>query len=288
MLLRKIRGQRSARYRILRERITEPLQLNLASVFVAMVGSFRSKVEWDLVNRNHYAYGLLNAADQALEAGLKSFTAVEFGVAAGEGLINMCSISARLEKATGVRVNIVGFDSGTRMPPPKDYRDHPEEFQAGDFPMNQDKLRSHLPPNCQVIVGPVRETVRDLLKNSVTETSPLGFVAFDLDYYSSTKEAMALLEDTNPAKYLFLPVLYFGDVVLPNYNNWAGELLAINGFNAEHQLIKIEQYRFLRSRRMLKNARWIDQIYLLHLFDHPRLGQHREERSMSNVYLRSG
>jgi hypothetical protein len=73
--------------------------------------------------------------------------------------------------------------------------------------------------------------------------------------------------------------------VLPTYSNWAGELLAINEFNAEHEMRKIEQYRFPRSRRIFKNARWIDQIFILHLFDHPRIRQPHARRVMQNVYL---
>lgn len=285
MLLEKIRHRRSARYRILRERLTEPLHLNLMSLFVAMCGSFHSKVDFDLVQRPHYAYGLLAAAEQAAQQGLKAITAVEFGVASGEGLLNLCAISAKLSHATGIRVNIAGFDSGSGMPAPLDYRDHPEEFQGGDFPMDHDKLRQQLPSNCQLILGPVKETVPEFLRSGLTAAAPLGFAAFDLDYYTSTCEAFAMLADPDPSKYIFLPMLYFDDIVLPNYNEWAGELLAIRDFNCSHELRKIESYRFLRSRRMLKNARWIDQIYLLHLFDHPWLNHPRAMRTMPNAYF---
>jgi hypothetical protein len=285
MLLRKIRSQKSARYRILRERLTEPLHLNLAALTVGLCGSFRTKIDFDLVQRPHYAYGLLAAADQAAEQGLKAFTAVEFGVAAGEGLLNLCSIAKRIEEATGIAVNIAGFDSGCGMPPPIDYRDHPEEFQFGDFPMDHDRLRSQLPANCQLVLGPVHQTVPDFLTSNLNAEAPLGFAAYDLDYYTSTREALALMADPDPSKYVFLPILYFDDIVLPNYNEWAGELLAMREFNRCHELRKIEAYRFLRSRRIMKNARWIDQIFLLHLFDHPRLKRTREIRTMPNVYF---
>ena len=286
MLLRKLRQQRSARYRILRERLTEPLHLNAASAAVALLGTFRAKVACDLISRPHYAYGLLAAADQAREAGVKCFTAVEFGVAAGEGLLNLCAIASRVSRTTGVGVRIVGFDSGAGMPPPSDYRDHPEEFQAGDFPMEHERLRTSLPSNCELVLGPVHQTVPAFVGNSLSTDAPLGFAAFDLDYYSSTKPALGLLADPNAAKYLFLPILYFDDIVLPTYSNWAGELLAINEFNAEHEMRKIEQYRFLRSRRLFKDARWIDQIFLLHLFDHPRIRERRAGvRTMQNVYF---
>lgn len=285
MLLRKIRYQKSARNRILRERLTEPLHLNLAALTVAVCGSLRARIDFDVIQRPHYAYGLLAAADQAAEQGLKAFTAVEFGVAAGEGLLNLCSIAKRVEQATGIAVKIAGFDSGSGMPPPIDYRDHPEEFQFGDFPMDHDRLRAELPSNCQLVIGPVNETVPAFLAQGLNAEAPLGFAAFDLDYYTSTREAFKLLADPNPSKYVFLPILYFDDIVLPNYNGWAGELLAVNEFNHCHELRKIEAYRFLRSRRIMKNARWIDQIFLLHLFDHARLKRTREIRTMPNVYF---
>jgi hypothetical protein len=285
MLLSKIRHQRSARYRILRERFTEPLHLNLISLAAAACGSFRTKVDFDLIQRAHYAYGLLTAADQAAEQGLEAITVVEFGVAAGEGLLNLCSIADKISRATSINVNIVGFDSGTGMPEPADFRDHPEEFQVGDFPMDHNKLRERLPPNCQLILGPVKETVPSFLASGLESSAPLGFAAFDLDYYTSTTEALRLLADAEPSKYIFLPILYFDDVVLPTYNRWAGELLAIQEFNDQQQHRKIERYRFLRSRRLLKNARWIDQIYLMHLFDHPWARRRREQRTMPNSYF---
>jgi len=285
MLLRKLTSQRTARYRILRERLTEPLHMNLASLCMAAFGSFRAKVACDVVNRPHYAYGLLAAADQAKEAGLAAITAVEFGVAAGEGLLNLCKLARCVTSATGVHINLVGFDTGTGMPPPIDYRDHPEEFQASDYPMDHKKLSERLPSNCQLILGPIGETVPRYRETSLSRKAPLGFAAIDVDYYSSAREALNLLTDADAAKYLFLPVLYFDDIVLANYSDWTGELLAINEFNAENQKRKIQQYRFLRSRRLFKNARWIDQIYLLHLFDHPQLRITRGRREMPNVYL---
>jgi hypothetical protein len=285
MLFKKLIHQPSARSRVLKERLTEPLHLNLAALVVAAASGFRAKVAWDLVNRTHYAYGLLEAADQAREAGLQCFTAVEFGVAGGEGLLNLCMLAKRVTATTSVQIRIVGFDSGQGMPPPVDWRDHPEQFGTGDFPMDQERLIARLPSNCRLILGPVEETVPKFRRDVLSAVEPLGFVAFDLDYYSSTKPALGLLTDPDASKYLFLPTLYFDDIVLPYYCDWAGELLAINEFNAEHSMRKIHPYRFLRSRRIFKNARWIDQMFLLHLFDHPRLNLPHRQRRMQNVYL---
>jgi hypothetical protein len=59
--------------------------------------------------------------------------AAEFGVANGAGLLNMCEIAARVTRETGVGFRIVGFDAGTGLPQPIDYRDHPERVRRMYF-----------------------------------------------------------------------------------------------------------------------------------------------------------
>ncbi|MBK9571048.1 MAG: hypothetical protein IPO53_14805 [Chitinophagaceae bacterium] len=90
-----------------------------------------------------------------------------------------------------------------------------------------------------------------------------------MDYYSST---IAILNYSAQLKSeLFLPntLIYFDDILLPNHNPFQGELLAIEEFNAANPLRKIVNYaESLRINRRLKNARWINQIYQLHVLDH--------------------
>src|SRR5262249_25136377 len=118
--------------RILYERFTEPLHLNLLSLPILLFGSFRTQIVFDVLIRQQHAYGLLRAADLAKSMGLRGATVIEFGVAAGAGLLNLCKIASRVEKITGVKLIIVGFDMGSGMPAPVDYRDHPELYQRGD------------------------------------------------------------------------------------------------------------------------------------------------------------
>ena len=54
--------------RILVERLTEPLHLNIISIFIALFGTFRMKVSFDLVVRQHTAYCLLKCADNFLRS----------------------------------------------------------------------------------------------------------------------------------------------------------------------------------------------------------------------------
>jgi hypothetical protein len=80
------------------ERLTEPIHLNIASLFVGMFDSYRAKVAFDLIIRPHYAYSILRAADQALEYGISKLTIIEFGVASGAGLLNMCRLAERTSR----------------------------------------------------------------------------------------------------------------------------------------------------------------------------------------------
>ena len=260
----------SPSYRLdhLANRLSEPLHLNALAAVVALFGSYRSKVKFDLVRRRQYAYSVLRAADLARRQGLRSVTVVEFGVASGNGLLNLCKLAELTTKETGVSVNVVGFDTGKGLPPPSDYRDHPELFQAGDFPMDFEALAKRLPENGRLTLGPVSETVSQFIKD-VSLDAPLGFAAIDVDYYSSARDALRAFSDSEPKKYLPLTLLYLDDIADEFHNSWCGELLAVEEFNRAERWRKIEQDRFLRSRRVFKNANWLDRVYFLHVLDHP-------------------
>jgi hypothetical protein len=71
------------------------------------------------VDRPQYAYCLLGAAKQAQLLGESRISAIEFGVAGGNGLAFMCSFAERIKTATGVTIDCYGFDTGEGMPDPK-------------------------------------------------------------------------------------------------------------------------------------------------------------------------
>lgn len=250
------------------ERLTEPLHLNLLSMPVAAFGSFRTKVAWDLVVRQHYAFGALEAADIARGCGLPAVTLIEVGVASGGGLMNLALIAARVSKETGVRCEVHGFDSGTGMPAPVDYRDHPDLYAAGDFAMDPEALRAILPPGCELHLGPLRTTIPAFL-DSVRRDAPIGFVALDVDYWSSTTEALEVLKG-RPEKYLPRGVVYVDDVALEEHNSGAGASLAIAQFNDEMLQRRLERHAFFENRRIFRRPGWIKQTMFLHVLDHPR------------------
>ena len=251
--------------RLFCERLTEPLHMNALSILVACLGSLRLKIEFDLVIRQQHAYALLNAADQAKRLGYKRVSVFEFGVAAGAGLLNLQALARRIEATTGIGFNIYGFDTGAGMPPPTSYKDHPELYQAGDFPMNRDLLSRKLVGNTRLILGPLSETIAKFLTMDFSD-APIGFISIDVDYYSSTVDD---LEDLS-------------------HNTRCGEQAAVAEFSNANPMRLIEKHAFLRGYRLFKNARWIDHMYQCHVLDHPTrndLTSARDPVVLTNPYL---
>jgi hypothetical protein len=285
-LLHRLREPNSNRLRkIALERLTEPLHLNLASLVVALLGPYHLRVLFDLVLRPQYAYGVLRAAELAAYWKIPEIACVELGVASGAGLINMAKLAYRTEQGTGVRIQIHGFDTGSGMPPPQDHRDHPELYSAGDYPMDRAALFAQLPENAHLHLGRLTETIPKLLS---ALSCPIGFVALDVDYYSSSIEALTLFDGT-PENYLPQSLLYVDDIEHMSHHPGGGELLAISEFNAGHDDRKINPYAFLRAERVMKNAAWIDHMFVVQVLDHPSRSKlsSRRHQTISNPYLTS-
>ncbi|MGA3265628.1 MAG: hypothetical protein ABSE16_02270 [Verrucomicrobiota bacterium] len=252
-----------------------------------MFGSYRAKVAYDLVVRQNNAYGILKAADFARQEGIGTVSLIEFGVASGTGLLNMARIASRVTRVTGVGFKLYGFDSGQGMPPARDYRDHPDLYQQGDYVMNRDALKKVLPANVQLIIGEVAGTVAGFISR-LPPDEPIGYVVFDLDYYFSMRDALKILRDASPRKYLPITLVFLDDIALDPHNNYCGELLAVNEFNAENPLRKIEHHAFLENSRIFRKARWVKQMFFLHVLDHPSRCQitiRDNKRALFNPYV---
>lgn len=267
-LVRRKLSKRRIWRRIFLERLTEPLHLNVLAATVWAFGSYRSRINWDLVFRQPYAYGILKAADLARENGFSSVTVIEFGVASGAGLMNMAVIAERVTRETGVAVAVHGFDTGCGMPPAVDYRDHPELYQQGDFAMDVERLRQALGSAATLHIGELSATIPAFLAQ-LDPDAPIGFVALDVDYYSSTVDAIQLFTG-DPLCYLPLAVVYADDISLEPHNSASGMTLAIDEFNASTRMRRIEPHRFFETWRIFRRATWLKHIMFLHLLDHPR------------------
>jgi hypothetical protein len=228
------------------------------------------KVALDLYGRPHYAYGIWCAASQAKALGLPAITCIEFGVGTGQGLLAMEAIAEEIEAHTAIRIDVFGFDSGQGLPRPRDYRDLPYVYQSGFYSMDQEQLRARL-TRARLVIGPVADTVPQFFQG---DAATLGFVACDLDYYSSTIESFAIF-DSDTEHYLPRVVCYFDDVANAEalQCEFTGEELAIRDFNDAHDSVKIGAIRGLQWSRAIP-ASWNDQMYACHFFGHPDYGRH--------------
>jgi len=224
-------------------------------------GSVPTRVRYDVWDRPNYAYGVNSAAELACKLGLPGITVIEFGVAGGNGLISLERIAAIVGQHFGIKISVFGFDTGEGMPASVDYRDLPYVWSRGFYRMDRAGLESKL-TSAKLVIGKVEETL-----TSFVAPYPIGFIAFDLDYYSSTKSAFRAFE----ADHLPRVYCYFDDTIWPEsacHNDYTGELCAIREFNMEHIDTKICQIHGLAHTQPRK-AGWNEAIYVFHDFKHP-------------------
>jgi hypothetical protein len=221
--------------------------------------------------RANYLYGVLLAARLANVLGIPAISTIEFGVAGGRGLLALEKASVYAEEAFGVAIDVYGFDSGHGLPKPTDFRDCPNLFLEGQFPLDEARLLPSL-ERAELIVGLVDRTVPEFMSR---RPAPIGFVSFDLDLYSSTACALRAFEG-DPELLLPRVLCYFDDITGFTYADHNGERLAISEFNDAHQRRKLspiyaaEFYVPERESRGL----WPQKLYLAHILDHPRYGDY--------------
>jgi hypothetical protein len=208
---------------------------------------------------------VLQAAISARNLDVPRISVVEFGVAGGNGLIELERAATRAESLVGVGVDVVGFDTGSGMPSPKDYRDVPWVIRPGYLAMDELALRARL-RRAELVLGPVADTIDSWLSGGA---APIGFIAYDLDYYSSTMDAFCVLVGVDDQR---LPriVCYFDDIFGYGWSDFHGERAAIADFNdahADHKIAPIHGLRYeLPSSEW--HRPWPEQIYLAHSFRH--------------------
>jgi hypothetical protein len=215
--------------------------------------------------RINYAWGVLHAASVARHLGVERISVLEFGVAGGNGLVALERAAAA---ASGVSVEVHGFDTGQGLPAPEDHRDTPYVHAAGHFPMDEAALRARL-SSAQLHIGLVRDTLA-----AFSSDAPVGFVSLDLDYHSSTVDALGLFE--LPAQRLMPRVMvYVDDAIGYPWGDTNGPRAAIREFNQAHTQRAVD---FLHGMRHLVprpafDARWAESLWLAHVYDHPRYAE---------------
>lgn len=237
------------------------------------------RARWHLSPRPAYLMGMLEAVRQAAREGVDAISVIELGVAEGEGLLAMEKEAEALESVSGIRIRLFGFDRGGGLPELiGDHRDHPNYWRPGDFPMDPTALQERLTNRSTLVLGDVRETVPSFFEEYDPPT--IGFVAFDLDLYSSTAAALPLLRSGRILQHC---PLYFDDVVNRVSHRFAGELLAIREHNRESK-VKIDRWRGVEVGRAFPEYLFFQKMYMAH--DLPAIAEVELDRDIRQLSVR--
>lgn len=144
---------------------------------------------------------------------LPKVSVIESGVAAGEGLIILERYARELGTAARIQVEVYGFDTGEGLPEVSDYRDLGYVWKRGAYKMDAEGLKARL-KSAKLILGNVSLTVPEFLRS---QHAPIGFISFDLDYYSSTVAAFGIFQSSDET---LLPrvMCYFDDALATGTN----------------------------------------------------------------------
>jgi hypothetical protein len=240
-----------------------PVRLFVRACLRGLPVSAATRALWDISDRPAYLVGVHYAARRAAREGVGAIAAIEFGVAGGDGLLALEREAAAVEEELGVAIKVYGFDNGPAGLPAfiGDHRDHPDKWKPGDFPMDEALLRSRLGPRTTLILGDVADTVPRFFVDP--GVPPVGFVAFDLDLYSSTASALRILSLPGKRTLDHVPV-YFDDVEHSISHRFAGELLAIDEFNRANDHVKIDRWRGIECDRPFPEASFLRKMYMVH------------------------
>ena len=235
------------------------------------IGSLDFRLSLLALDRAQYAFGVKQAIFLASKLGHRSVSVIEFGVGTGSGLRLLETYAAKLGRRAGIQVEVYGFDTGSGLPAPSDYRDLGYIWKRGQYQMDVAGLRAKL-KSAKLVLGDVRETVPEFLRS---QHAPIGFISFDLDYYSSTRASFEVFTASDRA---MLPriLCYFDDVASDGHQlhcEYTGELLAIREFNqggnGSYTLAPIGVLNENLLFPLLFPAVWTQQLWVYHRFQHP-------------------
>jgi hypothetical protein len=232
--------------------------------------SYADRLNVGAIGYPYYGYCIYHAAKLAIRLNYRRISVLEFGCASGNGLLSAEMHIAEVMKIYDVDIELYGFDTGSGLPRARDYRDMPYYFQPGSYEMDCHALKNKL-KRAKLVLGDVKDTCTTFLEKY--NPAPIGCIFQDLDFYSSTRDALTLLE----AEALhFLPrvFMYFDDIIgddISLYNEFSGERLAIEEFNKNHESKKIAKNYYLSLQ--YPNKWWTDCVFIYHDFQHPKYNE---------------
>ena len=228
---------------------------------------FLTQLDIESLEKPYLAYCMLNAAIQAKGLGIMKISAIEFGVCSGASLTYIEKYSKEIEKLTGVSFNTYGFDIMSGLPKTSiDYKNQLYFWPQGAFKTDLEKLRKNIKTST-LVIGDIKDTVKTFFDDY--EPPVIGFISFDLDYYTSTLSAFEIF-NFSQSNYLPRVECYMDDVSSFNElsaSKGTGVLRAIEEFNEKENNKKIYKKELVSQFRRFKES-WNEKIYVFHDFNH--------------------
>ena len=222
---------------------------------------FFDLIKYGVLPRPNYALGILMAAHQAKELNYKKISIIELGCWNFEGLIDIENYINDIKKFIDIDFSVYGFELGSgHIKEETDPRNRLYELSGGDYAFKKDENIKKLKFS-KLILGDVKETVPKFLEEKHLDDAPLGFVIFDLGFYTSAKDALNLLKSKSK-RYLPRTIIYSDNnyFVLENeadklafaeFNNEGGKTISPIGELAEQLSISWNKWIFLGKRMFI-------------------------------------
>ncbi len=210
------------------------------------------------IPRANYALGILMAAHQAKELNYKKISIIELGCWNLEGLIDIENYIHDIKKFIDIDFNVYGFELGTgHIVEETDPRNRLYELSGGNYAFKKKDNLKKLTFS-KLILGDVKDTVPKFLEEGHLDDAPLGFIIFDLGFYSSAKNALQLLK-SDSKRYLPRSIIYSDNnyFVLKNeadkaafaeFNLEGGKTISPIGELAEQLSLSWNKWIFLGKR----------------------------------------
>jgi hypothetical protein len=247
-----------------------PYRFILTNQIVKLLFSYQARLKVGAMDRPSYGFCIFQAAKLAAFLNYPKISVIEFGCGGGNGLLNAEFHIEEIMKILAVDIELYGFDMGSGLPSPQDYRDIPHYFRPGLYKMDHESLERKL-KRAKLVIGNVKDTCGTFFNQY--DPAPIGCVFHDLDFYSSTSDALTLF-DAGASHFLPRVFMYFDDIIGDDVwlcNEFSGERLAIDEFNRGHGKMKIAKNHSVQFQ--YPNARWSHQIYICHDFEHPKYNE---------------
>ena len=181
--------------------------------------------------RPHYETLIYESSKNAIKLGHNEINIIELGVAGGDGIRSLQKYKKKIERVLKIKINIIGFDTGSGLPKITNKKDLPFFWKQGDYTNKDLSLLEDDAKRIKIYQGDISSTLEEFVSK---DQKKIGLIIFDLDLYSSTK----LFLDKIPylsKKNLLLPrtFCYFDDLFIADYflDDTNGEPLAIIEFN---------------------------------------------------------